>query len=67
MTVAGVAGAAAQAQAANKKEAVHSDFYRFQQREKRRNGEQPCVQCSAAEQSLCAFLLQSLLPGNGPT
>ena len=41
VTVAGVAGAAAQAQAqaAAKKDQVHSDFYRFQQREKRRSGE----------------------------
>ncbi|GAB4821958.1 hypothetical protein N2152v2_009004 [Parachlorella kessleri] len=37
VTVAGVAGAAAQAQAAAKKDQVHSDFYRFQQREKRRS------------------------------
>lgn len=37
MTVAGVAGAAAAAQAAAKKDQTHSDFYRFQQREKRRS------------------------------
>ena len=41
VTVAGVAGAAAQAQAAAKKEATHTDFYRFQQREQRRSGERP--------------------------
>ncbi len=41
VTVAGVAGAAAAAQLAEKakKDHTHADFYRFQQREKRRNGE----------------------------
>ena len=40
VTVGGVAGAAAQAQlqAAAKKDSTHNDFYRFQQRESRRNG-----------------------------
>ena len=41
VTVAGVASAAAAAQLAEKakKDHTHADFYRFQQREKRRNGE----------------------------
>lgn len=38
VTVAGVASAAAQSQAVAKKDATHADFYRFQQREKRRSG-----------------------------
>lgn len=43
VTVAGVAAAAAQAQAAAKQNAAFGDFYRFQQREKRRNGETTCI------------------------
>lgn len=38
VTVAGVASAAAQAQAVAKKDTTHANFYRFQQREKRRSG-----------------------------
>ena len=59
VTVGGVAGAAAaaQLQAATKKDATHADFYRFQQREHRRNGGCAC----GLGHSVCWNLLGHLL------
>lgn len=57
VTVAGVASAAAQAQAAAKQPAPFGDFYRFQKRENRRNGEAP-----APVETTSAVRLVALLP-----
>lgn len=62
VVVGGVAGAAAAAQlaAAKQKDPSHSDFYRFQQREQRRNGEG-----GRAPDSCVAWLLPPSQCGQG--